>query len=338
MKGKSRLIIVLATLALIMAFVSTGPASGETITWKMAGVWGPGDAAYLPEGTAKEITKKSGGRLKVITYPGGQLYGSQDMFGAVQKGLVDMCEIPTGYWGGSIPLYKLPDTPFLIKDNSVWRAWLEGGLWEVWQREAEKVGLRCLGMTGWNGLQAFSRYPIRTLKDAEGHKWRVYNPTTAAAVKALGASPVTMGFPETYQALQRGVMDAAFGGVTWAYAYKWHEVGKYITKVDFGMPPTGIFVNKKSFDALPPDLQDIVTKVGRQVYMDDGWDAVEGFTEKKWKDFKKEGSDVYILPEAERDKWLAKCRFLWDEQAEKIGPVGIEALEIYYKVFPERRP
>ncbi|NIO10199.1 MAG: hypothetical protein GTO40_20215, partial [Deltaproteobacteria bacterium] len=65
MKGKSRLKVVLATLALIMAFVSTGPASGKTITWKMAGVWGPGDAAYLPEGAAKEITKKSGGRLKV---------------------------------------------------------------------------------------------------------------------------------------------------------------------------------------------------------------------------------------------------------------------------------
>jgi len=337
MKGKSRLMMVLAAFTLTLAFVVTGLAQEKVITWKMAGVWGPGDAAYLPEKMAKDVTEKSGGRLKVITYPGGQLYGSQDMFGAVQKGLVQLCEIPTGYWGGSIPLYKFPDTPFILKDNTEWKAWLEGGLWGVWQREAEKVGIKAMGMTGWNGLTCFARYPVRTLEDAKGRKWRVYNPTTAAAVQALGAAPVTMGFPETYQALQRGVMDAAFGGVTWAYAYKWHEVGKYVTKVDFGLPPTGVFANKKAFDALPRDLQAIVIKAGLS-YMNDGWAAIERFTESKYKAFKDEGCTIYILPDAERDRWVAKVRHLWDEEAKKIGPVAMEALEIYYKVNPGRKP
>jgi len=303
----------------------------------MAGVYGPGDGAYLPETFARDITKKSGGRLKVITYPGGQLYGSQDIFGALQKGLIQACEIPTGYWGGSIPLYKLPDTPFLLADNSEWNAWLKGGLWPIWQREAEKAGIKSLGMSGWNGLTCFARYPVRTLKDAKGRKWRVYNPTTAAAVKALGASPITMGFPETYQALQRGVMDAAFGGVTWAYAYKWHEVAKHVTKVNFGVPPTGVFANKEAFEALPNDLKEIVVNAGLE-YMNEGWDIVEVFSEKKWKAFKKEGCDVYVLPEAERNKWMDKCKHIWVEQAKKIGPVGIEALEVYYKVYPQRRP
>jgi len=338
MKVKSKIIIALLSfLLLLTAFITLGIAEEKTITWKMAGVWGPGDASYLPETAARQITEKSGGRLKVVTYPGGQLYGSREIFGALQKGLIQMCEIPTGYWGGSIPLYKLPDTPFLIRDNTEWRAWLEGGLWEIWQREAEKVGIKALGMTGWNGLTCFARYPVRTLEDAKGHKWRVYNPTTAAAVKALGATPVVMGFPQTYTALQRGVMDAAFGGVTWAYAYKWHEVGKHVVKVDFGLPPTGIFVNKKAFESLPPDLQEIVVKAGQE-YVSVGWDIIDVFTDKTWKAFKEEGCDVYILPDEERNKWMAKCKHIWDEQAKKIGPVGIEALEIYYKVYPDRRP
>jgi TRAP-type C4-dicarboxylate transport system substrate-binding protein len=312
-------------------------ALAQEITWKMAGVWGPGDAAFLPERVAKDITEKGGGRLKVQTYPGGQLYGAQEIFGALQKNLIQMAEIPTGYWGGSIPLYKLPDTPFLLKDNSEWRAWLDKGLWDVWQREADKVGIKALGMSGWNGLQAFSRYPIRKLEDAAGHKWRVYNPTTAAAAKALGATPVTMGFPETYQALQRGVMDSAYGGVTWAYAYKWHEVGRHITKVDFGLPPTGVFVNKKAFEALPADLQGVVAKAGLN-YMTGGWEVIEEFTNKKWKQFREEGADVYVLPDQERNRWVAKVRHIWVEEAEKIGPAGVEALEIYYRVFPDRKP
>jgi TRAP-type C4-dicarboxylate transport system substrate-binding protein len=337
MKGRVVLIGLALVAVLTLSFAGTALAKEKVITWKMAGVWGPGDAAYLPETFARDVTEKSGGRLKIITYPGGQLYGSRDIFGALQKGLIQVCEIPTGYWGGAIPLYKLPDTPFLLKDNSEWRAWLEGGLWELWQKEAEKVGIKVLGMSGWNGLQAFARYPIRTLADAKGHKWRVYNPTTAAAVQALGATPVTMGFPQTYQALQRGVMDAAYGGVTWAYAYKWHEVGKYITKVDFGLPPTGIFVNLKAFNALPPDLQKIVEKAGRD-YMDLGWDIVEIFTNKKWKAFEEEGNDVYILPEEERTKWVNKAKHIWMEQAKKIGPVGEEALDIYFRIYPDRKP
>jgi len=337
MKAKNRWIAGWAIVMFILVLAIPCLAQEKVITWKMAGAWGPGDAAYLPEKVAKDISEKSGGRLKVITYPGGQLYGSQEIFGALQKGLIQMCEIPTGYWGGSIPLYKFPDTPFLLKDNSEWRAWLEGGLWPIWQREADKVGIKALGMSGWNGLTCFSRYPVRTLEDAQGRKWRVYNPTTAAAVQALGAAPVTMGFPETYQALQRGVMDAGFGGVTWAYAYKWHEVAKYVTKVDFGLPPTGVFANKTAFESLSPDLQDIVVKAGLS-YMRDGWAVVEGFTDVKWKAFKDEGCTVYILPDAERDRWVAKVRHLWDDEAKKIGPVAMEALEIYYKVNPGRKP
>jgi TRAP-type C4-dicarboxylate transport system substrate-binding protein len=337
MKGKGKLIVLLSIVTLSLAFVGTGNAKDEVINWKMAGVYGPGDGGYLPETAAREITQKSGGRLKVVTYPGGQLYGTKEIFGALQKGLIQMCEIPTGYWGGAIPLYKLPDTPFLLKDNSEWRGWLEGGLWPIWQREAENVGLKCIGMTGWNGTTCFSRYPIRTLADAKGRKWRVYNPTMSAACQALGATPVVIAFPETYSALQKGVIDAGYGGVTWVYAYKWHEVAKYVTKVDFGLPPTGLFVNKKAFDKLPPDLQQVVVKAGME-YMNVGWDIVEVFTKKKWKAFAEEGCDIYILPDKERNKWMDKCKHIWTEQANKIGPVGVEALEIYYKVYPERRP
>lgn len=336
MKGKGKFLVFLFIVMMSLALVGPVNAADKVIEWKMAGVYGPGDGGYLPERAAKEITEQSGGRLKVTTYPGGQLFKTKEIFGAIQKGLIQMCDIPSGYWGGGIPLYKLPDTPFLLKDNTEWRAWLEGGLWPLWQKASENVGIKCIGMTGWNGTTAFSRYPIKNLADVKGKKWRVYTPTMQKACIALGASPVFIAFPEVYSALQKGVIDAAYGGVTWAAAYKWEEVGRHVVKVDFGLPPTGLFVNKKAFDALPPDLQEIVVKAGKK-YMD-SWDIVEGFTAKKWKQFKDEGCDVYILPDAERNKWMDLCKNIWTEQAKEIGPVGEEALEIYYKVFPDRRP
>ena len=212
-------------MMLLLTIVTTGHTQEKVITWKMAGIWGPGDAAYLPETFAKQITEKSGGRLKVITYPSGQLYGVSAMFGALQKGLIQVSEFPSGWWGSNIPLYRLPDMLFLLRDNNDWKAWLDGGLWPLWQKEAEKVGFRVLTMYGSSDLQAFSLYPIRTLEDVKGRKWRVHTPPLAQAIKELGGAPASIPINEVYQALERGVIDTAFAGVIWAHAFKWHEVG-----------------------------------------------------------------------------------------------------------------
>ena len=328
------MIALLAIVGVFLVFTTPVLAKDKVITWKMAGVWGPGDGAYPPETCAKEITENSGGKLKVNVYPGGQLYGSQEIFGALQKGLIQMCEIPLGYWGGAVPVYKVGEIPFLIRDNKDFKAYLDAGLYNLWEKAGEKVGLKLLGVTGWNDLQCYSRFPIRTLDDVKGRKWRVYTPPMAEAVRALGASPVSMGAPEVYQAMQRGVVDACFGGVTWGYSFKWHEVGPHVVKMDFAMPPTCVFANKKAFDALPEDLKKVVINAGKNYA---NWDIIEGFTKKKYEQFKEAGSDIYILPEDERNKLMKKCKPIWDKVAGDIGPEGKEALEIYYKLFPERR-
>jgi TRAP-type C4-dicarboxylate transport system substrate-binding protein len=102
---------VVAVLAAVLLVFSSAPADAQdkVITWKMAGVWGPGDMAYLPEGFAKMVTERSKGRLKVVTYPSGQLYGNQEIYGALQKGLVELADVATGWWGDTIPIYKFPE-------------------------------------------------------------------------------------------------------------------------------------------------------------------------------------------------------------------------------------
>ena len=339
MKGRRELLVTVMVVGLLLAVGVPGNAQEKVITWKLAGVWGPGDASYMPETLAKLINEKSGGRLKVVTYPSGQLYGAKELFGALQKGLIELCDIPTGWWGDTIPLYKLPDFPFFLRDNRELRSMMEGGLWDLWQKEADKVGFKVLAAYGWSGLQCFSIRPVRTLEDVQGRKWRIHTPPLGQAVKNLGASPVTIGIPETYQAFERGVIDAGFMGVTWAYSFKWHEVAKYITKVDLGVPAQSFFANKKALDALPPDLKDVVIKAGQEA-QNISWGAIDGFVNKKWESFKEEKCTLYTLPENERNKWIAQAQAkqIWDEESKKIGPVGPEAMAVYYKVFPDRKP
>jgi TRAP-type C4-dicarboxylate transport system substrate-binding protein len=332
---------VVAVLAAVLLVFSSAPADAQdkVITWKMAGVWGPGDMAYLPEGFAKMVTERSKGRLKVVTYPSGQLYGNQEIYGALQKGLVELADVATGWWGDTIPIYKFPDMPFFVRDNKEFKTLLDGGLMDLWQKEAQRNGFQTLTLYGMNGLTCFSISPVRTLEDAKGKKWRIHTPQLGQAVKNLGASPVTIGMTEVYQAFERGVIDAGFMGVMPAYSYKWHEVAKYITKLDFAVPPMGVFANKKALDSLPPDLKDIVLKAGEEVTKM-GWEAIDGFTKKKWDAFTEEKCTVTIISDSERNRFIAasKANAIWAEEVKKMGPIGTQVLDTYYKVFPDRKP
>lgn len=334
--GMSVCVVLLMTI-MTSTFFSMAYAQDKVITWKMAGNWGPGDTAYIPETFAKELTEKSGGRLKVITYPGGQLYKIPEIFGALQKNLIQLTDFTSSWWGGNIPLHKMPDMPFFLRNDAELRAWLDAGVWDIWRDETEKAGLKNLVMYGVGGMQCFSTYPVRTLKDAEGHKWRVHTPELAEAVKQIGASPVNVSFTEVYSALQRRVVDAAFGGPVYVYMFKWHEAAKYITKVDLGIAATGIFANKKAFDDLPADLKQIVMNVSKDIQKI-SWEHYEKVIAEKYKAFQKEGATIYTLPEEDRDKWVKGIQHIWKDTAEKVGPAGIKALEIYYKVFPDRKP
>jgi TRAP-type C4-dicarboxylate transport system substrate-binding protein len=307
------------------------------IEWRMAGIWGPGPAAYLPEGFAKKVEELSNGRLKVKTFPGGQLYGAGELFSAIQKGLVELVECPTGYWGGAMPVYMVPDTPFLVKDNSELRPWWEAGLKDIFAREAEKKGIKLLGFVEWNGLQLYSPTPIYRLEDVQGRKIRAYNPPTTMGVEALGASSTVIPFVEVYTALQQGVIDGAFGGVTWAQAFKWPEAAPNITVVGFGVPPTGVFVNMEAFNTLPPDLQQVLIEAG-DWYTNHGWEKVDEFTEEMYRIFEQEGRNVIRLSPEERQRWVDKVKHIWIKVAKSLGPEALEALAVYEKVFPGRIP
>ena len=50
---------------------------------------------------------------------------------------------------------------------------------------------------------------VRKLEDMQGLKFRAHG-TSALVVQALGGTPVPKPMPETYEMLQKGVVDGAF--------------------------------------------------------------------------------------------------------------------------------
>ena len=103
------------------------------------------------------------------------------------------------------------------------------------------------------------------MEDLKGMKIRCTG-TSAKVVSALGATPVAMPQNETYDALQKGVVDGLVSPMEALKGWKFAEVTKCTTENYGSSYSIAFFVamNKKKWDSLPKDVQETIQKVNKE--------------------------------------------------------------------------
>ena len=284
------LIILLLVAALVLTIglwasgraaqnsINTGVAGtavgDEHFEWKMVTTWpknfpGLGSAA---ENFARYMDEMSGGRLRVHVYGAGEIVPAFEVFDAVSQGVADAGHGAAYYWKGKIPSSVFfTALPFGLNAQEI-NGWLHyGGGLELW-REAYAPfniipfagGNTGVQMAGW-----FNR-EINSIADLQGLKMRI--PGLAGDVFAeAGGTAVRIPGGELYTSLQTGVIDAT----EWVGPYNdlalgLHEVAKYYYYPGWHEPGSmlELIVNKDSFEALPADLQAMVTVAARAANQD----------------------------------------------------------------------
>ncbi|KEQ16654.1 TRAP transporter substrate-binding protein [Endozoicomonas numazuensis] len=246
----------------------------STYEWKMVTSW-PKNFPGLgmgPERFSKLVDEMSDGRLTVKVYGGGELVPPLEVFDAVSNGTADMGHSGAYYWKGKEPAAQFFATvPFGLNAQEI-SSWIHyGGGQELWDDLYKPFNLKPFAggnsgvqMAGWFNKE------INSLEDLKGLKMRI--PGMGGEVfKRLGGVPVNLPGGEIFTALQTGTIDAtewvgpyndlAFGlykAAKYYYYPGWHEPG---TMLEFT-------VNLEKWNALPADLQAIVTTAARAVNQD----------------------------------------------------------------------
>ena len=103
-----KLFISIITSVLLFANVSLAEK------WDMALAYGAGNfhSANATE-FAKNVTEKSGGKLTIVTHPGGSLFKGGEIFRAVRTGQAPIGERFMSALGKEDPLYEIDSLPFL---------------------------------------------------------------------------------------------------------------------------------------------------------------------------------------------------------------------------------
>src|SRR2546430_3720062 len=103
-----------------------------------------------------------------------------------------------------------------------------------------------------------AKKPVHTPEDLAGLKLRARTAVPVAIVKARGGPPVTLAAPETYNALERGVIDGTLFPWEAISGFKLAEVLRHHTVVNLYATSLFMTMNQKKYESLPPDLRKVI--------------------------------------------------------------------------------
>jgi TRAP-type C4-dicarboxylate transport system substrate-binding protein len=266
------------------------------------------------------VEKNSNGKIKFDVYhKSGLGFGISKLFNAVARGLADGGHISMGATGGTYPLADITDLPFLLPaDAKVRRDVIDNVTKPVWTKEFEKRGAVLLGAMIAEPRSVYCNEPAATLAELKGLKIRAMGGVEEQFTKQLGGVGVTVNWPDVYQAMQTGVIDCFWVTHAAVHGAKLFEVSKHIYDIAQGGPTVGLAINKKIFDSLPKDLQQVVRDGGKAAE-DSWWSQVDGLYAEYRTKLEAKGMTTHMASAADQATARKVAEELWGPWAEKKG-------------------
>jgi len=260
-----KLLVILAVLCLALAGLTT--AASAKMTLKFGHVAPPfhGQSKGV-DAFAAYVKDKTKGEIEIKTFPFGQLGSERSMAEQVQAGTLEMASITTAVMGNYVPQVQLMDLPFVFPNRKTAYAVIDD---QAWQDKLfgylPKKGFVGIGWTE-NEFRDINNKvrDIHKPEDVKGLKIRVMNsPVYMDTFKQLGASPVGIPFPELYNALQQGVIDAQENPLLTSILIKATEVAKHVTMTNHILTECIIIVNPAVWKKLTPAQQKIFKEAAK---------------------------------------------------------------------------
>ena len=169
---------------------------------------------------------------------------------------------------------------------------------------------------------------VRKIEDMKGLKFRGHG-TSALVVKALGGTPVPKPMPETYQMLQKGVVDGAVYPFEANKGWKLGEVTNYCTADFTAAYTTSFFVvmNKDKWNSLSTDHQKIIAQINKE-WADKHGEAWDTSDAQGIVFFLNQGSEIIGLDTKEGERWKKAVEPIIANYATDMNKKGFNGTEI----------
>lgn len=274
---------------------------------------------------AREVEKRTGGKVKITIFPGGTLTPAPTCYDGVVKGISDIGMSVLAYTKGKFPLTEVIDLPLGYTNGVAATSLINQYYAKFKPKEFDEVKILYLHAHGPGILH--TKKAVNKLEELKGLRVRCTG-TVTEIVKALGGVPMSMPMGETYDALNRGMVEGSMAPIESLEGWKWGEVVKFTTESFGSAYSTAFFVamNKEKWNSLSADVQQTIEKVNAEWVGKTGalWDAVD----KSGREFSlKLGNKVIPLSREENQKWAKTASPVLDEYVKRMKEKGLPGEE-----------
>ncbi|GAB4174928.1 MAG: TRAP transporter substrate-binding protein [Geothermobacteraceae bacterium] len=267
------------------------------------------------------VWEKSKGRLYVDFRPLAQLGGEKDVIAKLKLGAVQ------GMMSSSVAAANVADRlgivnlPYVVDTfDKLDQFRNDPELWVPFANSALSKGIMVADITGYGTYGWATTTPVRNLEDAKKINFRIAQaPVNADTYKAWGLKFTVMPWPDVPQALQTGVINGLDHTAIVCNITKKFTIAKSFTQLDYAQ---GLFihlVNKRWFDRLPKDLQEILLTTIQEESA-----RTRELTRKQQEEqiakAKEAGVEFIQLSAADKAKLIELAAPVYEKWGKKIGP------------------
>lgn len=322
--------VVFSITVVLSMFMMIAPvfSAEKEITLKIVSAWSRGDAGTeMFEKFIKEINQENAGVLQIKVLGTTEVTPPFEQLESLKRGVYDLNYNSPAFYTKSVPgaisAFYAQASPDAMR---------KGGFLKIYdEMHRKQANVTFLGFLG-RGEQ-FALYLKKPLAKADLSGLKVRGvPFVDPLIRGLGGQPTVIAYPETYSALQRGIVDGALSPIgTIILDAKWYEVLKYIIYPQLPWESVwGLQANAKKWDSLPDRIKKIIMDKVLQIEPV-AYKFHKQMSEKWVQQLVDKGMKIHELPPAEGVKMVNVARTVTWQYAEKLDPVYAPKLKAAFK-------
>lgn len=284
----------------------------------------PAAQSKICEEFIKDLEQRTGGEVKIRFFTAGTLLTAPKIYDGIETGIADIGFSNIGYTFGRFRMTEALDLPLGFPN-----AWVANHVANDFYRqfkpkEWDKIHMLSLHASPVNVVLSATKQ-VTKMEDLKGMTLRGLG-YIAEVVSALGGTARPIPMPESYEAVQKRVIDGLMIPMETLRAFRLAEVAKYATECwPIGQVYTFYLVmNKDAWNKLPPNIQKIFNEYPFEEKLANMWNAID-IDGKKYG--MEKGLQFIELPSEEITKWKKAVEPVLDTYVKKMVASGYNEKE-----------
>lgn len=268
--GRAARSLALCAVGLLgLTACGAGDAESDTHTFTLA----TGALDATPHSAVEQryldmVEERSDGRITFDRTSFEELCNMDEVINCLRDGRADIGTTVTDYTPHMLPTLSVVSVSFLNTDIQATTAALYDmhTEYDPAREQLEQNNLQYVATWPVGTMFIGSSDPVENLEDLEGLRARAAGPVTQASLESAGVNVNAITAAETYEAVQRGVIDSVAAALDFGVNYQITEQLPHWTDPGLGQYTAyGTWWSKQAYDSLPEDLQQIVDETTEEL-------------------------------------------------------------------------